>query len=70
MVAVSRTTPNWNQAIMDCFQRTQNALRCTRCNTNWIQDVETNIVAAPQILRIALQIFGINLIPPRKQVVM
>jgi ubiquitin C-terminal hydrolase len=63
MVDVTPTTPDWNQAITNFFHRTQAGLHCANCATR-NHDVETNIVAAPQILRIALQIFKQDIIFP------
>jgi ubiquitin C-terminal hydrolase len=57
MLDVTRTTPSFDQALADFFQRTQPDLFCTQCGLNRDQTLETKIIAAPQILKISLQIF-------------
>jgi len=56
LLSLTKTTPSFNHALNSYFQ-SQIRVNCPQCTANTNQSVDSQIVAAPQILKVAMTIF-------------
>ncbi|KAF2826228.1 kinase-like protein, partial [Ophiobolus disseminans] len=56
LLSLTRTTPTFDDALNDFFQSQVN-MQCPKCLVNTDQAVESQIVAAPQVLKVTMAMF-------------